>query len=173
MPIPKKSSNLPTNPENYIKLMYYFRLLFIIFLVNVFSGCKEQAAESEPPPLQKIKKRYPEKFKDFKTGRSLPSKPLKFPDTICGRIVKKIRECELEKTKKSKKLKEELKSSILSYKQRKFRENLDKYIKHCQGVTKNIPASELDKCLSMNCVEMDRCLKKNYESKKSSGKNYQ
>ncbi|MGM0596556.1 MAG: hypothetical protein ACQES9_05895 [Myxococcota bacterium] len=156
--------------------MYYLRFLLIISLVNVFSGCKEKTAEPEAkskPSLPEIKKKYPEKFKDSKTNKSRSSQPLKFPDSICGRIVKKIKECELEKTKKSKKLKEELKNSILSYKQRKFQENLDKYIKHCQGVTKDIPASKLDKCLSLNCVEMDKCLKKNYESKKSSGKNNQ
>ncbi|MBN2725182.1 MAG: hypothetical protein JXR95_14045 [Deltaproteobacteria bacterium] len=131
----------------------------IIFSVLSLAGCGDKKSEKNsvvPPHMEGNTKTFRRNKKD--TNKL--SVELKFPDTLCGRLSRKLMDCHLEKITNDKKTDVAFKKSISTGIRQKFGSNMDKYISHCEKATKNLDKKEVDKCLKMECKEMDQCLQK-------------
>jgi hypothetical protein len=85
---------------------------------------------------------------------------LSFPDTLCGRLVLRLLECEVERIQGQSTLKDAEKRSVISHKRRAFARKRDQYLGHCEKTVAKLPADAVRGCLPLACVEMDRCLQK-------------
>ncbi len=85
---------------------------------------------------------------------------LRFPDTLCGKIVLRLLECEIERIQGQSTLQEGEKRSVISHKRRAFARKRDQYLAHCEKTVAKLPADAVRGCLPLACVEMDRCLQK-------------
>ena len=85
---------------------------------------------------------------------------LTFPDTLCGTLVGRLLECEIERVQAQKTLRDSEKASVITHKRRTFARKRDQYLSHCEGRVAGLPPQAVRACLPQPCVEMDRCLQK-------------
>jgi hypothetical protein len=83
-----------------------------------------------------------------------------FPDTLCGQLVRRLLECEIQRIQGQPNLRDNEKLSVISHKRRTFARKREKYLSHCLGKVAGLPEDGVKSCLRMPCVEMDRCLQK-------------
>jgi hypothetical protein len=95
---------------------------------------------------------------DLKKPKKFKNISLVFPDSVCGKITKRIYECKIEKVLKSSKLKKGLAKSIVTHTKKRFTIKLNKYIEHCKKTTVKMDEKLLLGCLNKNCIDMDKCL---------------
>jgi hypothetical protein len=144
------------------------KFIFILGLIQIsIFSCSDKGSKSEknrrkkkrstsinskvPMMGEKSNIKIPEQFKNMK---------INFPKTICGRITKRIMECETQRIKLKYKDRQAYAKSKATYIRIKFSTKLPKYLEVCRGVAGKLPTEKLDKCLSFECEKMDLCMKK-------------
>lgn len=85
---------------------------------------------------------------------------LTFPDTLCGALVRRLLECEVERVQAQTTLRDSEKASVITHKRRTFARKRDQYLSHCEGKVAGLSPEAVRACLPQPCVEMDRCLQK-------------
>lgn len=83
-----------------------------------------------------------------------------FPDTLCGHLVGRLLQCEIERIQKQPRMSESEKQSVISYKRRTFARKRAQYLAHCEKTAAKLQESDIRECMRLPCVEMDRCLQK-------------
>lgn len=83
-----------------------------------------------------------------------------FPNTLCGNLVGRLLECEIERIRKQPRMSESEKLSVISYKRRTFARKRTQYLNHCQNTVDKLKESDIRSCMKLPCVEMDTCLQK-------------
>lgn len=139
----------PSSPAGRAGLL----LLSLAGLLGASPGCSRDDDRKAPPPSPGAPAPAP-------MTEPEPPPDLHFPDTLCGRLVLRILECEIERVQGQSTLKEGEKLSVISHKRRAFARKRDHYLAHCEKTVAGLPAREIEGCLPLACVEMDRCLQK-------------
>ncbi len=102
----------------------------------------------------------PERVKDLPPLPEDRNLDYTFPDTLCGNLVSRLLECEIERIRRQPKMSEAEKSSVISYKRRTFARKRTQYLEHCEKTASKLQESDIQACMKLPCVEMDRCLQK-------------
>ncbi|MBU1535164.1 hypothetical protein KKF84_07575 [Myxococcota bacterium] len=150
--------------------MRLFIILHASALLMLLMGCEDKPSSRVSPD----KPRHPASMKKHMAPGMHPShldkKPLIFPKTLCGNIVRRIMECEKERINAKYAVKPKLAQAKSYSIDLKFKTKLNKYLEHCEKTAQGLAEANVEKCLALSCPLMDNCMKSLPGIKKKSGK---